>query len=219
MRHARKRQATERTEGLESAIRQSRNVSGEADTQEVEGNDFARCVIQSNQIDRAFAVFQNRLRRSFCAVLGKVPQEGIARSQRKESQGDALRRFAAGKDAVQDFMGRSISSDGEKLTVALIVSFARKLDGMSRASRSDTVHVQPVLAQTSQRSSGEFRRAAATGGRVHDGEKSLHRSEEKTHKGKTAAPRSNFARRSAKTFLLIFKEAVRGKSSSRRTTP
>src|SRR5439155_4991770 len=116
---------------------------------------------------------------------------------------------------------------------ALLVSFAGKLYSVPLPRRSNDVYLHPLLAQARKCWPREFRGAAATGGGVHDGEKSVHGGANKSellisahqkicnrlHKGRIADALSSFARRSASTLRLILREAVRGKSSSSRTTP
>jgi len=161
-------------------------------------------------------------------------QEGIAGTQRQEPQRDALNHGASRKNTVEDFVSGAITTDGKKAPVALIVGLAGKLHGVARTRRSDNIDLQPFLAQTRQSRSGEFRGAAATGGGVDDGEETIHFERERTqnsnfrstqlfpnwlYNGRIAAALSSFARRSAKSLRLILREAVRGKSSSSRTTP
>src|SRR5260370_148921 len=138
------------------------------------------------------------------------------------------------ENTVEDFVSGTISTHGKKTPVALIVSFAGKLHGVARTCRSNAVDLQPFLAQTRECRPREFRGAAATGGGVDDGEEAIHLERERNRNanfrstksfpnplpnGRTAAALFSFARRSARTLRLILREAVRGKSSSSRTTP
>src|SRR6516164_7194995 len=121
------KQVAQRSEGLERAVGQRRDIGGKADAQKVEGKNFAGGVVQANQINGALAIVQNRLCGSLRTVVREITQEGIASSQGKESERDTLHRFAARKHAVQDFMCRSVSAYRNKLAIALIVGFAGKL--------------------------------------------------------------------------------------------
>ena len=189
---------------------------------------------QPQKINGARAAFSQRLHRSCRSILCKVAQERIARAQWQESQSDALDRRASRKNSVENFVSCPVAAYCKEASVALIVGFAGKLHRVPLAGRSDDVNLQSFLAQAHQRRSREFRGAAATGGGVDDGEKSIHCERKRIrnssfrstqslrhlrYKGRIAVPLSSFASRSARTLRLILSEAVRGKSSSSRTTP
>src|SRR5467141_300936 len=232
--HENTEQITEIAKRLEHAIGQSSHVNRKSNAQEIEGIDFAGGMCKAQKIDSPRAAFEKRLHRSRGSVLCKIAQEGIAGAQRQETQCDALDGGASRKHTVEDFVSGAITTDGKKAPVPLIVSLARQLHGVARTRRSDDVDLQSFLAQTRESRPGEFRGAAATGGGVDDGEETIHLERERTrnadsrfrqsfpnrlHNGRIAAAPSSFARRSARTLRLIFNEAVRGKSSSSRTTP
>jgi hypothetical protein len=210
------------------------NIGRKANTQKIEGIDFAGGVRQAQKVDGSSAAIEKRLHRSCGTVLSKIAQEGIAGTKRQEPQCDALDSGVSRKHTVQDFVSCAVTTDGKKSPVALIVSFAGKLHAVPGTSRSDDVNFQPFLAQTREGRPREFRGAAATGGGVDDGEKAIHLERARNrnsnflstqsfpnrlHNGRIAAALSSFARRSARTLRLILREAVRGKSSSSRTTP
>src|SRR5712664_3574171 len=163
-----------------------------------------------------------------------MAQEGITSAERKETKRNPSNWVAAGKNAVEDFVRRAVAANGKKTPVTLIVSLARELHRVALAGGCDDVNAQSLLSQARKRGAGELCGTAATGGGVHDGEKAIHLYLGQTgtanscstqyfsmhfHKGRIAEALPRLARRSARTFLLIFKEAVRGKSSSRTTTP
>ncbi len=160
--------------------------------------------------------------------FGNVPVPDIRRPS------DLKRMWRLTKDAVEDFVSGAVPANRKKMAIALIVSFARKLHRMALAGGCDDVNAQSLFAQPRKGRAGELCGTAATGGGVHDGEKAIHLYLGQTgtanscstqyfsmhfHKGRIAEALPRLARRSARTFLLIFKEAVRGKSSSRTTTP
>src|SRR5713101_1601740 len=232
--HKHTEQITKIAKRLEHAIGQSSDISRKANAQKIEGIDFAGGVCQAQKVDGSSAAIEERLHRSCGSVLSKIAQEGIAGTKRQEPQSDALDSGAPRKNTIEDFVSCTISTHGKKTPVALIVSFAGKLHGVARTCRSDDVDFQPFLAQTRQGRPREFRGAAATRGGVDDGEEAIHLERERTrnanfrstksfpnrlHNGRIAAALSSFARRSARTLRLILREAVRGKSSSSRTTP
>src|SRR5260370_1194376 len=219
---------------LEHAIGQSSDISRKANAQKIEGIDLAGGVCQTQKVDGSSAAIEERLHRSCGSVLSKIAKKGIAGAKRQEPQRDALDSGAARKNTVEDFVSCTISTHGKKTPVALIVSFAGKLHAVPGTSRSDNVNVQPFLAQTREGRPREFRGAAATGGGVDDGEKADHLERERNrnsnflstqsfpthlHNVKIAAALASFACRSTRPFRLILREAVRGKSSSSRTTP
>src|SRR6267143_5518469 len=227
-------QITEIAKRLEQAIGQSGDIRRKAHAQKIEGINFAGGVRQAQKVDGASAAFEKRLHRSCGSVLCKIAQEGIAGTQRQETQRDALNRGASRKNAVEDFVSGAITADGKKAPVALPVGFAGKLHRVARTRRSNDVDLQPFLEQTRESWPSEFRGAAATGGGVDDGKESIHLERERTrnansrstqsfpnwlHKGRIAPALSSFARRSARTLRLILREAVRGKSSSSSTAP
>src|SRR5712691_3714487 len=134
---------------------------------------------QANQIHWTLAAFGERLQRSLSAVLREIAQEGIARTQRQKAQRDALNRGASRKNTVEDFVSGAIATDGKKAPVALIVGLACKLHRVPLTGGGDDVDLQPFLAQTRESRPREFRGAAATGGGVDDGEKSVHGNSER----------------------------------------
>ena len=70
-------------------------------------------------------------------------------------------------------MRGAVAADGDEAAIALLVSFAGKLDGVAGARRGNDVDLQAFLAQTGKSRSGELGRAAATGGGVDDGEEAI----------------------------------------------
>src|SRR5262249_15033839 len=120
--------------------------------------------------------------------------------------------------AVQDFVGCAVTADGNELAVALRIGFGSEIEGVAAIGRSSHIDVQVAVAQLRELLACEFCGFAAASRGVNNGEQSIlllgH-----GYKGSMAEERSSCARRSARMFLLILREAVRGKSSSRRTTP
>src|SRR2546427_349995 len=173
-------QITEIAKRLEQAIGQSGDIRRKAHAQKIEGINFAGGVRQAQKVDGASAAFEKPLHRSCGSVFCKIAQEGIAGTQRQETQRDALNRGASRKNAVEDFVSGAITADGKKAPVALPVGFAGKLHRVARTRRSNDVDLQPFLEQTRESGPSEFRGAAATGGGVDDGEESIHLERERT---------------------------------------
>src|SRR5882724_1001947 len=221
-------------EWLEHAIGKRGNIGCETNAQEIEGVDCPAGVREPNQVNGTPTTLEQGPHRSFRAIFGKIAQEGIASAEREETKRDSPNGLAAGKNAVEDFVRRSVAANGKKMAVTLIVSLARKLYRVALAGGCNDVNAQSLFAQARKCRAGEFCGTTATGGGVHDGEETIHLWLRQTgtanscsthsfsirsHKCRIAEALSRLARRSARTFLLIFKEAVRGKSSSRTTTP
>ena len=70
-------------------------------------------------------------------------------------------------------MSRSISPDGKKTPVTLIVGLPRKLNRMPLAGGGDNVNLQSFFAKLRERWSGEFPRPAAASGGVDDGKEAI----------------------------------------------
>src|SRR5271155_3479299 len=158
-------QIAEITERLEVAIGQRTNISGETKAEKIERINFAFGVRQANQIDGAHSAFDQGFERSARAVLCKIAQERIACSERQKSKCDALLALGALVDSVQNFVCGAVAADGDEAAISLFISFAGKFDGVARACRGNDVDLETFLAQASEGRPGEFRRAAATGGR------------------------------------------------------
>src|SRR5262249_36518385 len=124
----------------------------------------------------------------------------------------------AAKDTVQDFVSCAITADGDELTVALGVSIGREVNRVASIGCGGYIDLQAALSQLGEFFAGEFCGFAAPRRGVDDGEKSIlllgH-----GYKGSIAEERSSCARRSARMFRFVLREAVRGKSSSSNTTP
>src|ERR1700730_4239145 len=71
-------------------------------------------------------------------------------------------------------MRGAVATHGDEMAIALEVTFARERNGVTRSSRSDHIDGQPAFAQTRQSRPGEFRRAAATRGGIHDSKEAFH---------------------------------------------
>ena len=70
-------------------------------------------------------------------------------------------------------MRGAVAADGDEAPIALLVGFARKLDGVTGPSRGNHVDLQSLFAQPRECRPGELRRAAATGGWIDDCEESM----------------------------------------------
>src|ERR1700730_13264094 len=73
-------------ERFEIAIRERAYVRGKADAEEIERISLATGVRQTDEINGAFAIFQNGLQRRFGAGVGEIAQERIAGAQRQKAQ-------------------------------------------------------------------------------------------------------------------------------------
>src|SRR5437660_10528038 len=107
-------------------------------------------------------------------------------------------------------MSGTVAAHSDKAPIALRICFRGKLDTVTAARCGEHVHREAATAQLGQRLTGEFRGFAAAGRGVDDGEKTLlplgH-----GYRGSIAEVRSSCARRSARMFLFILSDAVRGK--------
>ena len=77
-------------------------------------------------------------------------------------------------------MGSTVTANREEATVSLIVGLSGELHSVTRASGSNYIDLQPLLAQQSEGGPSQFRRAAATGGGINDGEEAIHLGREPT---------------------------------------
>ena len=75
------------------------------------------------------------------------------------------------KDAIENFVGGAVASDGDKPPIALVVCFAREISGVTRSRGSDDVNRQAIFAQASEGRASQFSRTATTGGGVDDSQK------------------------------------------------
>src|SRR5262249_2085830 len=139
-------------------------------------------------------------------------------AKRKKTERYAFLGLSMAEKAIQNFVGRAVAAHRDESPIALRVSLCCELDGVAAAHCSNHVHCQAASTQLPQGLPGKLRGFDAARRGIDDGEKILfvlgH-----GYKESIAEERSSCARRSARTFLFIFKEAVRGKSSSRSTTP
>jgi len=82
--------------------------------------------------------------------------------------------LAAGAWAAPCPLEAAVAANRKKMAITLIVGLARKLYRVALAGGCDDVNTQSLFAQARKRGAGEFCGTAATGGRVHDGEKTIH---------------------------------------------
>src|SRR5258708_3644097 len=112
----------------------------------------------------------------------------------------------------------STAANADEAAMAWVVGSGSEFGRVAPAGRGDHVDCKTALAQLRERFTGEIGGFTAARRGVDDGEKTLlllgH-----GYKGSIAEVRSSCASRSARMFLFILSEAVRGKSSSSRTTP
>ena len=151
------------------------NVGSEANAEEIEGINLAASVSEAEEIDGALAVREDGLQRGFGAIVGKVPEEGIASAERQEAEGNAFLGSAGGENAVDDFVSGAVAPDRDKTPVALVVGFAREIDRMAGAGGSDHVDADAAFAQAREGWSGKFCRTAAPRSGIYDSEEAFHR--------------------------------------------
>ena len=68
------------------------------------------------------------------------------RAQRQKAKRDARSGCAIGKYTVENFMGSTVTADREEATVSLIVGLPGELHSVARASGSNYIDLQPLLA-------------------------------------------------------------------------
>src|SRR5882757_5049 len=211
-------QIPQRAKRLEIAIGECANVRGETEAKNIERIDFAVAMRKANEIDGAGLTGKQRAERGVSAIFGEVAEERVACPKRKKTKRDAILRFGTTEETVQDFVSGAVTADSDEASIALRVRFGSEFRGVAAAGRSDHVDCKTALAQLRERFTGELGGFTAARRGVDDGEKTLlllgH-----GYKGSIAEVRSSCASRSARMFLFILSEAVRGKSSSSRTTP
>src|SRR5882757_1034536 len=216
--HEHAEQIPQRAERLEIAIGERADVRGETEAKNIERIDFAVAVRKTNEIDVARPTSKQRAERGVSAVLGEVAEERVACPKRKKTKRDAILRFGTAEKTVQDFVSGSVSADSDEASIALRVRFGSEFRGVAAAGGGDHVDCKTALAQLRERFTGKLGGFTAAGRGVDDGEKTIlplgH-----GYKGSIAEVRSSCASRSARMFLFILSEAVRGKSSSSSTTP
>jgi len=71
-------------------------------------------------------------------------------------------------------MRGAVATHRDEMAIALVVPFAREINGVTRSRGSDHIDSDPAFAQTRKSRPGEFRRAAATRGGIHDSEEAFH---------------------------------------------
>src|SRR5262249_18497953 len=162
--------------------------------------------------------FEEGAKRGVCVSISKIAEKGVSRAERKKPERGAIRRLGAAEEAVHDFVGCAVTADGDELAVALCVSFGGKINRVAAFGRSGCFDPEAAVAQLRELFAGEFCGFAAASRGVNNGEKPIlllgH-----GYNGSIAEERSSCARRSARMFRFILSDEVRGKSSSRRTTP
>src|SRR5260370_40379217 len=77
-------------------------------------------------------------------------------------------------------MGSTVPTGREEATVSLIVGLPGELHSVARASGSNYIDLQPLLAQKSEGGPSQFRRAPAACGGINDGEEAIHFGREPT---------------------------------------
>src|SRR5487761_66170 len=108
------------------------HIRRESERQQIYVMQFAPSVFQPNHVARAALAVQDCLLRRASilrtTVSAKIAQKRIAGSQWQESEGAAVPAVADGgrENAVDDFIRSAITADGEKLSIAHLVSFARQ---------------------------------------------------------------------------------------------
>ena len=95
-----------------------------------------------------FAGIAEFLARVFRSVIREIAQEGIAGTERQETQRDALDTAASRKNTVENFVSGAVATDGKKSPVALIVGLARQLHRVPGTRRGNDVDLQSFFAQS-----------------------------------------------------------------------
>src|SRR5262249_16953074 len=136
----------------------------------------------------------------------------------KEAEIYAFLRFGSTEKTIQDFMRGAVAADGDELAVTLRVSFGGEVNRVAAIGCSGYIDLQAAFTQLREVFASGVRGFAARRPGVDDGEESI-LLQGHGYKGSIAEERSSCARRSARMFRFILREAVRGKSSSSSTTP
>src|SRR5229473_2224502 len=151
----------------------------------------------------------------FHTLVAKIPQEGIPCSQRQKPQRRTLTQARFWKKSIHHFVGSPVPADRDELSLTLRVGLARNPRGIEGALRLGNVDRNPARSQPLQRRLQQFTAAPTACRRIHDSQ-----IRPRLGHSPTTAPRSTvLPNSSASTCLLIFIDAVRGKSFSQITYP
>src|SRR5580658_10111566 len=195
-------QVAEIAERLEIAIGERAHVRSEAEAEKIKRIHFACGVRETNQIDGPLAALDQGFERGVGAVLRKIAQKRIAGSERQKAERDALFASRASSTACPGPVDASTS---------IFNPFSRS---PARAGPANLAERPPPAAGLTMAKNCclkvfPFSQTNGSFSIMHG----LY------YNGRKAVARSNLASCSAREFLLILSEAVRGKSSLNKTTP
>src|SRR5450432_1031449 len=107
----------------ETAHAQSRHVRGEADAQQVYVMQHSVFVTQAKNVAFSRASGNQRLHRVLDALIAEIAQKRVSRAEWKEAEGRLVRSVGERKQSVHNFVGSSVSADGNELAIARAPDF------------------------------------------------------------------------------------------------
>ena len=105
----------------------------------------------------------------FQATIGEVAQKRIPGAQRKKSQSGRLFPQRLWEETIDDFIGSTISADGDKMALSSRVSVAGYFCSVSGSAGRRDFDIEAGIPQALQRRAEEFPAASAARGGIHDG--------------------------------------------------
>jgi hypothetical protein len=116
---------------------------------------------------------ENRIERSVGTSIGEIAQKGIAGTQRKKAERNAIRPAFTRKNAVENFVDRAVAANRKEFSIALSVGLACKLHCVARRRRRDDIDTQSFLAQARDGWASEPGGFAAASSGINDGEETI----------------------------------------------
>src|SRR6266852_9391965 len=105
---------------------------------------------QANHVARSSRPVFQRFNRVFHAARCEILEEGISSPKRQKSQRGAAAGYRLRIQAVHDFIGRAVPSDGEKIPKPVPVSSANEFSRFSRAAGPRDFQLQTGTADAIQ---------------------------------------------------------------------
>src|ERR1041385_8508584 len=81
---------------------------------------------EANHVHGARVIGENRIERSVGTSIGEIAQKGIAGTQRKKAERNAIRPAFTRKNAVENFVDRAVAANRKEFSIALSVGLACK---------------------------------------------------------------------------------------------
>jgi hypothetical protein len=126
---------------------------------------------EPKKIDGALAIFEQSLQRSLRAIFREIAKKRIASTEREEPERDAILRARLREDSVDDFVRRTVATDGDEMPVTLFVRFARQVRAVAGTGGGNDVDVETVFAQAGNCRASKLGGAATPGCGIYYGEK------------------------------------------------